>query len=360
MQIDMKKNEMFRVVLLTTGGTIASEYDPASGLWQAGKTDSKNLLQKLNLADQKDLCLEIKNVYDIDSSMMRFKMVIDLVHLMYEYVNTARLTNQIIDAFIITHGTDSMEETAYLISILWREKIPVVITGSQIGPDEAGSDAYKNLHGALVLAKNKYFKEYGVVLFFNDQFFDPRFVRKTHASNVNAFTSLDSASLGIVDGNDVYFFTKNMPVTSYELPHEDCEPARVALLFEHMDMCEELYEAVHQSFLTGKIQGLVIEGFGRGHIGEKSAIKVLSMLKDKLPIVMTSACYQGAVKEIYNFEGAIAHLIKHGAINAHLHQAKKARLKLQLLLTLRHDENSSWFGLEHDEFLLKVKENFNF
>lgn len=339
-----------KIVLIGTGGTIASSLNKETGLFVAGQEPSEALIELLELkkfSEDVQLDLEVISLFQMDSSCISFSHVLQMVECMENV-----LEQQEVNAFVMTHGTDTMEETAYLLSLLWKKPVPVILTGSQLSPTEKGTDAIANLRGAMVLAMQEKTKHYSVLVYFNEQFFNPRYVRKVHASNVNGFSSSTSGSLGLVDGKNVFYYAFPFASKTYEAPKH---LERVALIREHMDMCPELYDALAQT----DIKGLVIEGFGRGHVSPQSADKVLSLLQKGIKVVLASTCEQGAVKEVYEMKGSIAELERHGAINAYTYDAKKARLKLQVLLSLYEEQSKEFVSVSEKDFHLYLKESFN-
>lgn len=335
------------IVLIGTGGTIASRLNQDTGFFVAGKERSEDLVELLGLKSfEETLNLRIISLFQMDSSCIQFTHVIQMVECMEQV-----LKEQEVQAFIITHGTDTMEETSYLLSLLWQGQVPVILTGSQLAPTEKGTDAIANLKGAMVLAMQEKTKYYPVSVFFNEHFFNPRYVRKIHASNVNGFGSSTAGSMGLVDGKNVFYYALPFPMQTYPLPQQLC---RVALVREHMDMCPELYDAIAHS----NIQGVVIEGFGRGHVSPQSAEKVLNLIQKGIKVVLASTCEQGAVKEVYEMKGSIAELERQGAINAYTYDAKKARLKLQLLLSLYQEKNENFKTLDVLNFHQYLKDSF--
>lgn len=340
-------NRKKRIYLLTTGGTIAGKYNVDSGLIEAGAYSANELSEHLGLDKiTQPIDLSIKAIFQLDSSQMRVEDVCTLLREMERLYHEEE-----VDGFVITHGTDTLEETAYILDLLWKHDVPVVLTGSQRSLDDVATDAYDNMFGALVLASHEEMARYRVIVYFNEQIFDPRFVRKQHTSNINGFGVSSGGSLGLVDGEQVYFYSYPLIRETYPVPET---LVSVAMLREHMDMCPCLYQVLGAC----DIAGLVVEGFGRGQVCPSSADEILKLLEQKMPILLTSTCDQGSVKGVYQFKGSISYLLQYGAINAHTYSPKKARIKLQILLSLRQDKKTKWGKMSDEDFAHFLQETF--
>ena len=194
---------MKKIALLTTGGTIASQKDDNSGMQISGKITGEDLLKSSGI-DVKEIGIEldVHSVFQLSSNRMGFKQCEELI----ERMNTLR-QNDDVKGFVITHGTDTMEETAFYLSLRWPYDEPVIITGAQIAPEYRNTDAFHNLKTALIVAADDQSKGRGVQLVFNDKIFDPRYVTKIHSSNIDGFGAPETGPSGIIDGDAVQYLS---------------------------------------------------------------------------------------------------------------------------------------------------------
>lgn len=113
-----------------------------------------------------------------------------------------------VDGIVVTHGTDTLEETAYFLDLTIDDERPIVVTGSQRGPSVMGTDVYVNLRQSIILAASEHAKFLGTIVLFNERIFSARYIEKVHASNIAGFTSHGFGYLGII-ARIIYIFTKS-------------------------------------------------------------------------------------------------------------------------------------------------------
>ncbi|HEX7744023.1 MAG TPA: asparaginase [Micromonosporaceae bacterium] len=227
---------------------------------------------------------------------------------------------------VVVQGTDTIEETAYLIDLVWPHDAPVVVTGAMRNPTLAGADGPANLLAALRVAGSDRFAGLGCLVALNDQVHAARYVRKAHSSNPASFTSPDSGPLGqLVEGEPVLL---SRPPGRLVLPRlSSAAEARVALVTVALDDDGGLLAGV-----ADKYGGLVIAGFGVGHVPATLA-DPLAELAERIPVVLASRTGAGAVfAHTYGFAGSESDLRSRGLIGAGLLDPYKARILLRLLL----------------------------
>ncbi|MBX9222095.1 asparaginase, partial [Campylobacter coli] len=191
----MKKAKS-RIAILGTGGTIAGFIDStiATTGYTAGAIDIDVLIKAVpQIRDLADISWE--QIANIDSSNMCDEIWLRLAK------KIAKLFAEGIDGVVITHGTDTMEETAYFLNLTIKSDKPVVLVGAMRPSTAISADGPKNLYNAVALVANKEAKNKGVMVAINDKILSARGVVKTHSLNVDAFSSPDFGDLGyIVDG----------------------------------------------------------------------------------------------------------------------------------------------------------------
>ena len=251
---------------------------------------------------------------------MLFRSCLDLIRYMHNCCQQS-----IVDGFVILHGTDTLEESAYCLSLLWDKEIPVVLTGAQINPEEKYTDAFQNLSDAILVAGNTETRKNSVTIVFNQNIMSASDIQKTHASAVDGFISPRSGNLGFVDCGSVHYYALPLPRKRVQIPSQIKK--RVEIIKTYMGMDPSIFD----HFLTSAIDGLVIEAFGRGNI-PPNCVSNVKNLTQKIPVVITTVCPFGKVANVYDFPGSLHNLMQHGVISGGAHDAKKARIKLLLLL----------------------------
>ncbi|HEX2772813.1 MAG TPA: asparaginase, partial [Micromonosporaceae bacterium] len=227
---------------------------------------------------------------------------------------------------VVVQGTDTIEETAYLIDLVWPHDVPIVVTGAMRNPTLAGPDGPANLLAAVQVASAERFAGLGCLVVLNDQVHAARYVRKTHTSNPASFASPDTGPLGhLVEGVPVVL---SHPPSRLTLPRSaSVASAPVALLTITLDDDGGLLAG-----LADRYAGLVVAGFGVGHVPARLA-DPLAEIAERIPVVLASRIGSGSVfAHTYGFAGSESHLQARGLIGAGFLDAYKARVLLRLLL----------------------------
>jgi L-asparaginase len=232
---------------------------------------------------------------------------------------------------VVVQGTDTIEETAYLIDLVWPHRAPVVVTGAMRNPTLAGADGPANLLAAVRVASSERCAGLGCLVVLNDQVHAARYVRKTHSSNPASFASPDTGPLGhLVEGVPVVL---SRPPSRLTLPRPaSAGMAPVALVTVALDDDGGLLAAV-----ADRYAGLVVAAFGVGHVPAGLAAP-LGELAARIPVVLASRTGAGAVfAHTYGFAGSESDLRSRGLIGAGLLDPYKARILLRLLLATGAD-----------------------
>ncbi len=311
---------MKKIAMLSTGGTIASKVDKTTGKLMAGEQTGEELLAACNISDLgKSTEVTVHSVFQVPSNRMRFENNLELLEII------RGLEKEGYEGYVITHGTDTMEESAYFLSLLWEGDHPIVFTGSQFSPTDNNTDAYHNIANALLTAACADSLGMGVMIAFNDRIYAAEYVEKVHASNIAGFASPRSGPIGIVDFGKVHYFTKPLCRTVYQLK----KPLpKVEIVREYMNMDASVIDY----FVSNGTEGIIVEGFGRGHTEMASTERLKEAMKKGVIVVDTTVCPDGEVAEVYGYIGSVNDLMKAGAINGHDCSGKKARIKLMVLL----------------------------
>jgi len=234
------------------------------------------------------------------------------------------------DGFVVTQGTDSMEETAFLASMLYQGDKPLIFTGAMRTPSQLSPDGPLNLYNAVLTASAL---EGGVYVVMNGDIHDPWHVTKSHTSDVSSFVSGEVGAVGYVVEGAVHLHAHEQQAPLEPLSGQSPKP--VALLQANLEDDAGLLGHV----VAAGYKGLVIEAFGAGHLSEVWADAAEKVARE-IPVILCSRCPNGTVFEgTYGYKGAEIDLIERGLIPAGQIRSRKARLLLSVLLA---DETQDW------------------
>ncbi|MFJ4455690.1 asparaginase [Pseudomonas sp. NPDC089392] len=239
-------------------------------------------------------------------------------------------------AVILTQGTDSLEETAYFLHLLWPFDAPLVMTGAMRAANQPGNDGPANLLAAAQVALAQDSRGRGVLVVMNDQVHCAARVRKTASLAMAAFRSGCGPLGDVVEGVVVY---RQAPARRKVLPLPHCTEHRVALL----EVCLDADTALLQAVATLGYEGLVIAGFGAGHVSGGWS-EVLGQLVPALPVIVATRTGSGPTASAsYGFAGAEIDLQAKGVQMAGQLCPRKCRILLWLLIgTGRQQQLHSW------------------
>ncbi|MFT8907427.1 MAG: asparaginase [Lentilactobacillus diolivorans] len=235
-----------------------------------------------------------------------------------------------IDGVVITHGTDTLEETAYFLDLTLPNTIPVVVTGAMRSSNEIGSDGLYNFRNAILVAATDESYGKGVLVVMNDEIHTARFVTKTHTTNVATFRTPTFGPIGIVTQDKAKYFQELIQTEVADIDHV---VNGVYLIKAYAGMDGTLFDAINQS----DTKGLVIEGLGAGNLPPQTLPAIQKLLDRQIPIVLVSRCYNGVAQDIYDYQGGGIQLKKMGLILCQGLNGQKARIKLLVGLS---DEKS--------------------
>lgn len=242
----------------------------------------------------------------------------------------AEITGQIDDGVagaVVTQGTDTIEETSFVLDLLVDREAPVVVTGAMRNPTLPGADGPANLLAAIQVAASDVARGLGTVVVFNDEIHAARFVRKTHTSNPATFRSDPVGPVGWVSEDLPRVVLRPTGRHKVTLP-EDAQDSPVALYHVALGDDGRLLPEIEEKGYAG----LVVEAMGGGHV-PSVIVETLENLAAKMPVVLASRTGGGEVlRSTYGFIGSETDLIERGLIYAGPLDGRKARLLLTLLL----------------------------
>jgi L-asparaginase len=307
-----------RVTVFSMGGTISS-------VDSGGKGVEPTLTGEALVADVP----QIAGVAEVSAESFRQAAsgelkVEDLVELAAEI--SARIDGGAAGA-VVTQGTDTIEETSFVLDLLVDREAPVVVTGAMRNPTLPGADGPANLLAAIQVAVSGAARGLGTVVVLNDEIHLARFVRKTHTSNPATFRSDPVGPVGWVSEGVPRVVLR--PVGGHKVDLSgDAEDRPVALYHVVLGDDGRLLPKLEEEGYAG----LVVEAMGGGHVPSLMA-ETLEDLASKMPVVLASRTGGGEVlRSTYGFVGSEVDLLDRGLIYASHLDGRKARLLLTLLL----------------------------
>jgi len=304
------------VVVVSTGGTIAMRSDPSTGELVPAMS-GRELMDMLDWPEAPPL--ELDDFARVPSFDVHGELALSLAGRVNELAD-----RQGVAGVVVTHGTDTMEESVYLIDRLLRSELPVVLTGAQRGADEQDTDGPRNLRDAIRVAASNQPRARGAMIAFGGEIHAAREVRKVHTSAVRAFDSPGYGPIGHVDLDTVVF--QRLPERRAPLP----VPGRLA----SVDLIR-LHAGSDARFIRASVESgasaIVLEGTGRGNANDQVVEGVREAVSAGVPVVVCSRCVAGRVEPVYG-RGGGRDLADAGALFAGDLAGPKARVLLQLAL----------------------------
>jgi L-asparaginase len=314
-----------RILMVSLGGTITMTRDASGGI-----------VPTLTAADLIASVLGIERVAAIETHSPLRKPGASLT--MDDLIGVAKLLRERlagdIDGAVIIQGTDTIEETAFVLDSLIDSDKPVIVTGAMRGPETAGSDGPANVLASVITASAAGARGRGTLVVLNDEIHAAWLVQKSHTALTSAFRSPLSGPVGLVIEGEAVFHarTPRRPVITDALSEQNMQ---VALVTIALGDDGRLLRAV-PSF---GYAGVVLDGMGAGHVPASFAPVVSDLLKD-IPVVLASRVDTGPVfARTYGFPGSEIDLRARGVISAGNLSGLKARLLLTLALRAGWDRD---------------------
>lgn len=308
-----------KVVVVATGGTIAMKYDEASqGLIPA--CSGEDLAAAVpGLADVAPL--EFLQFSNIASPAMTPQNMWDL-HVRIEEI----LARDDVAGVIVTHGTDTLEETSYFLDLLHHGEKPIVTTAAMRGAGDTSPDGPMNIYCAVKTAASSEARGMGVLVCLNETLHAPGEVTKTHSANPATFQSPWWGPVGYVDCDKIVLRRKSLGVKRFR---PSALTARVDVIKAMTGSGREYIDfAVAQG-----CKGIVIEGFGRGNLPPAMIPGIADAVQKGVAVVLTTRTVGGRVLDVYGYPGSVTDSRRAGIAMGGEISAAKARLKLMLLLS---------------------------
>lgn len=314
------------VHILATGGTIAGAGDSAvKGSYTAGQVAIGTLL---------DAVPEIQSVANVTGEQIVRIGSQDMTNEVW--LTLAKRINELLsspdcDGIVITHGTDTMEETAFFLNLTVKSNKPVVLVGSMRASTALSADGPLNLYNAVVVAAAPESKGKGVLVAMNGLILGAHNVIKTHTQGVETFQSLNSGPLGYINSGNVYYSlapTKKHTVNSVFNVQDITELPKVGIVYSYSDVQADMVSPM----LENGYDGIIHAGVGNGNF-HKNVFPILLEAQEKgIQVVRSSRLVAGPTTLEGEVDDAKYHFVASQELNP-----QKARILLMLALTKTND-----------------------
>lgn len=303
---------MKRILAIHTGGTISMSSHEG-----VVTTNEKN---PLTYQDGSTLGAKLDEVYPLQKPSPHMTLT-DMQQLRELIISKS----DEYDGFVITHGTDTLEETAYFLDLTLQISSPVVITGAMRSSNEIGSDGLYNYISAIRVAKEPMSENRGTLVVFNDEVHAARYVTKTHTSNIATFQSPNRGPIGFITKDKVTYHH-----VLYEQDYlEKFDPSmKVGIIKAYAGLDNTLFDAL----VDKEYDGLILEALGQGNMPPSSLDGIYACLEAGMKIVVVSRAFNGVVGKYYGYEGGGYKLGLRDVIFSNGLNGQKARIALVLAL----------------------------
>ncbi|MHB1654362.1 MAG: asparaginase [Desulfitobacteriaceae bacterium] len=313
---------MKRVIIIATGGTIAMK---KNGLGESlPAVSGRELLQSVPDLENIAAC-EVVEFSNVASCNMDPQTLVKLSAVVQQC-----LADSGIAGIVITHGTDTLEETAFFLELTIEDKRPIILTAAQRDASEADSDGPRNIKNAVRVAADPDAMDRGVMVLLNEEIHCARHVTKAHTSSVAAFYSGPFGLLGYCDVDRINWYHPHKAGRFFALP-ERVPKVIPLLVFTGME------SSILRHLMTQGTEGFVLEAFGRGNMPPELENGIEWASQKGIPIVVSSRSPYGRVLPIYAYTGGGARLKKLGCIFSEGLSTAKSRLLLMLALSVTQD-----------------------
>ena len=309
----MKKN----ILLVHTGGTISMNMNAETGAVLPNKQNP--------LKNENEILSKYANIIEIEAFNLPSPHITPAEMLELRNIIVKKATKYALDGVVITHGTDTLEETAYFLDLTTRYNFPIVLTGAMRSSNELGADGVYNLVEAVRVACDVNAREKGVLVVMNDEIHSAFNITKTSTSSVNTFQSPQYGPIGLVTKKMILIH--QAPIKRQYVEIDQLEK-RVAMLKIYAGMDRDLIDFIAQA----NYDGVVLEGLGQGNVPPIIADAIENLLHRKIPVVLVSRCFNGIAEGVYGYTGGGKSLEDAGVIFATGINGQKARLKLLIAL----------------------------
>jgi L-asparaginase len=311
------------VCIVGTGGTIASRYDAKLGGHTSAASAQDLVAGVRGLADIADI--RVTEHSNVNSALMDTATAFGLRDTLREV-----LRDETVAGAVVTHGTATLEETAYLLDLTLGTDRPVVITGAQRNFDEADPDGPRNLLYAVKVASSPEARGRGVLAALAGEIHAARDVYKSHTESVQCFASRDGGPIGRVTSYGVTFLATPERRIHLDVP-------RVEENVQLIRMAQGANDLLLRACVQARVPGIVVEATAGGNVNPPFYDGICAALAAGIPVVVATRVAAGAPHLGKGYRGSLASLIAKGAICSGYLSGLKARILLMVALAQTRD-----------------------
>ncbi|WP_242539763.1 type II asparaginase [Trinickia mobilis] len=313
------------IAILGTGGTIASTAASATQLHDYKLTGDIDAI--LNAVPQVRRIAELRaeQVVSVDSHDIDNAMLLTIARRV-----DAVLSQPDVEGVVLTHGTDTLEETAYFLNLTIKRSKPIVVVGAMRPSTALSADGPLNLYNAVRVATSAQAAGKGVLVVLNDRIGAARYVSKTSTTATDAFRSFEQGCIGEIAGGKIHFY--NMPTgihtqaTEFPIQGVGDDLPLVDIIYDHQNAGTHLYDAA----IRAGVRGIVLAATGNGSLSRTARAGARSALHHDVRFVRSTRVAQGVVTSLADDE--MLHMVAANSLNP-----QKARILLMLALTRTSD-----------------------
>jgi L-asparaginase len=318
-----------RVVVISTGGTIASKHDAAKGGYVPALSGEE--LVAAVPAIKQTAQVEVEQFSNIASDDMTPEIWVRLLARVNEQLGRPEIAG-----VVITHGTDTLEETAYFLDLTTTSSKPVILVGAQRPASDADADGPRNLLDAIRVAIAPESASKGVMVVLNGQINAARDVTKMNTNRVETFRGLEYGELGIVDAEKVRFYRAPLGRQTFALDSKT-HLGRVEIVPMYAGADASL---IRSMLRDDGVQGIVVAALGLGNVSGTMFDAIQEARTRGIPVVISTRVLTGRVFPLGSWKGSGVALKKIGCVMADDLSPQKARILLLLALTKTSDSES--------------------
>ena len=316
---------MKNILIVFTGGTFSMRIDEKSKA-AVPFFHGTELIEKIPEAD-KLAKISVFEFGNYPGPHMTPELMLDLSKKIKQFVKQKEF-----DGIIVTHGTDTLEETAYFLDLTIKTEKPIVVIGAMKTSSEPDWDGPRNLIDAIHICNNQNSKGLGVLVCLNGEINAASEVTKTHTEDIETFHSLDFGALGFVERGKVIY---NRLPRKLECIETEKINSNVDLIKVYAGMNDKFFKHSADS----EVEGVVIEAMGVGNVPPAAFDGIKYIVEKNIPAVLVSRCPAGETLDIYGYPGAGKWLKQIGVIFSDYLNGQKARIKMMIALGITNDVN---------------------
>lgn len=322
---------MKKVVIITTGGTIAMKRSPMVG-GAVPMLKGEDFLSQLPRTGVELVFEEFSN---LPSSHLTPAHALELGRRI-----EGLLASDAVHGAVVTHGTDTLEETAFLLDLTLQSPKPVVLTGAMRTATALGYDGISNLAAAILLAASDEARGQGTLLVFNETVFAAADVQKVHSQAADAFAAPGSGPLGRIEGGRVWLRHRSGPRLTIPC-------SRLQETVDLITIGQGADDRMLRHAIADGVGGVVLEVFGGGRVPPWWLPTISEAISKRTAVVVATRCGAGSLYDEYGYVGAYHDLQRIGVLFAHNLNGVKARIKLMVALgaARKPADLRAWFAV---------------